>query len=129
MKFLFLAAFAAFTLFAQEKKATHDERPLTADEVWHARWTISEIDRINQKFEITKYHGEVDPVTTDQQSMILEWCKSVGVSDMAKVQSGECQFTTGIGPDGKPINDATGKPIPPRVWRVKPPEPAKPEKK
>ena len=123
MKFVLLAALAAFS-FGQDPKAEdkHD-RPLTKDELLTFRATMAEVRDLRATYKIAEFNEKIQPKVAEQQKTFFEACKSVGVpEDKINPTSGpsECGLATGLDDNGNPVKDANGKPIAARVWWNKP---------
>lgn len=130
MKALTLFAASAvlmITAFAQDAKMSPTapagptqatERALSENEVLKLQLSIANAQLLQDKYRIQEYQKEIQSISDEQEKIFFEACKSVGVpADKIKT---ECQVTTGMGPDGKPVMGQDGKPMQGKVWWNKP---------
>ncbi len=132
MKLLLLTVLVTCTLSAQstklnpskkeETQTLPSERNLEEKEALKFKLAVANVLLLRKTFDIDKYETELKPFNDEQNSIIVAACKSVGV-DQAGIQKGECGFNAGVGPDGKILLGADGKPVQPRVWKNIPPLP------
>jgi hypothetical protein len=128
MKFLVIALCAAYSLLGQqaskvdpnslsrtvETKAS--ERPLSEAEVLKFQLLGAKMQILADKFKITEYQTELQPLSAEQQNLTVEKCASVGVTP-DKIQT-ECGIDLGLGPDGKQRLGPDNKPVAAHVWKV-----------
>jgi hypothetical protein len=80
--------------------------------------TSAQVQLLRKRFDIEEYERDIAGPSEKQMKMAQAACESIGIPK-EKMQS-DCVVTVGSYPDGKPILDATGQPIKPRVWSNKP---------
>lgn len=134
MKTLFALAALAALMNAQpvakpasetpKVEALANERALTEAEQLKFRATMAEIKNLRDAFKIEDFNKKVQPKADEQLGVIVAACRSVHVpEDKIQPRDGkpsECGFVSGLDDDGNQMKDATGKPIPSRVWWNKP---------
>lgn len=129
MKVLFIFAATAALIYAQDAKVAPaasspqvpSERNLSEAEALKLQLLAAKIQIVQDKYQIPKYQEEVKPIADEQNALATNLCKSVGIPE-ALVQT-QCGIQTGVGTDGKPLLDAAGKPVTPRVFWNKPAPP------
>lgn len=128
-RILFLAALP-FLLLAEDAKDKPKEPPteraLAKEEALLFRLSAAEIQLFQDKYKIRatpapsaneNYEDEIAPINAERQALAKEVCKSVGVpADHLE----QCGISTGFDAFGKPVFGPDGKPVPAKVWWVKP---------
>lgn len=126
-----LAATVAMTIYGQEAKvapstatpalaATPPERGLSEAEVLRIRLSMARVQILQDRYKLSDYQKEVQPLLEEQESIVTQACLSVGIpADKVKT---ECSLSTGVDNEGKPLTAPDGKPVPARVWWSKPVE-------
>lgn len=129
-KLLMGAALSAMTILAQNAKvetqkdtpqAAPSERQLSETEALKLQLIAAKVQLLQDRYKIPAYNDELQPLSAEQLAIAKAVCASVGVPE-DKINT-ECGLNLGIGADGKPLLDASGKPAPTRVWNAKPQPP------
>lgn len=125
MKLILFAALAA-TMFAQDAKITappgspapaQTERLLTTEEGLKVENSILRISLAEQKYKLAEYRSEIAPEVAVQEEVLSAACLSAGVPKAElKTNCG----VAGFGADGRQAIDKDGKPVPRKVWYIKP---------
>src|SRR5271166_3529226 len=104
MRLLLIPAIAASMLSAAEATAPPaneppklSERNLTEVEVLKVRLSNQTIQLVRKKYDIDKAEQEMQPAQQEYTTVVIEACKSVGVS-IDKINT-ECGFVSGRNPD------------------------------
>ena len=135
MKLFVLAAMAAL-MNAQAPVAAKPEAtvPKASTAPLERKFTPEEIEKLSlygAQFQVIRnqhkadeleknyreFQTDIAPIAAKQRAIVEAACAEIGVPK-EKVDAGECGVTFGIGPDGKPINGADGKPVESKVWRM-----------
>ena len=128
---LALTAFAAEEPKAKAPEKAPTERALSETELLKFKLAVANVALLRKQYDVDKFETEVKQYTSEEDSVIIEACRTVGVLPDG-IQKGECGFTAGVGPDGKALLGADGKPVQARVWKNVPEKPkneAKPEER
>jgi len=139
IRVLFVLALPLLFLHAEdakpEPKPVPTERQLTKEESLAFRVFNAQRELLQDKYRIRpipapqgseNWNEDITPINTEQQALVKAVCKSVGVPEDRPEQ---CGINSGYDPFGKPILGVDGKPLPAKVWWVKPPAPPSTDKK
>jgi hypothetical protein len=100
------------------KTTEPNERELSSDDVDKLTITLLKDHLLSDEYKIAEYNAKRAPILAQQQDLHDKLCLSVGVPK-DKLSTNECQIT-GFGQDGAAVLGPDGKPMPHKVYYVKP---------